>query len=60
MGLEQPGLVEAVPVHGRRLDWIAFKGPFQAKSCCDSKHNLVVCEGVEAALSCAANVPLQG
>lgn len=24
MGLEQPGILEVVPVHGRRLDWMAF------------------------------------
>jgi len=34
-GFEHPGLVEAVPAHGRGLDWTALEGPFQPKPLCD-------------------------
>ena len=28
-GSDWPDPVEDVPAYGRRLDWVAFKGPFQ-------------------------------
>jgi len=35
-GSEQPGLVEAVPAHGRGLDWVASEDPFQPTPVCGS------------------------
>lgn len=56
-GLEQPGLVEVIPVHSRRLDWMAFKGPSQPKPVCGSTPNLVVWEGAEQTQLCLVQLP---
>jgi len=37
-GSEQPDSVEAVPAHGRGLDWMVFKGPFPPKPFYDYPH----------------------